>query len=1056
VIAIIAILIGLLLPPVQSMPGFDIMGVAPNVAGVNSAAAPFAASLTRWTAIVEGAADCAIEESENPMTSRIHFVRPRLQSNCIACWLTSVVLIFSVANDSHAADKFWGAILGGEFNNPNNWQGGSVAGEGDIAHFGLTTNPIFQRIYTVDFTAGATNQALVIEDDFVTFDLNGHIYNTTLTTGSEIGNVAGRAGRLTITDGTWIAVDSQLSIGTVATASGDLTISTGGVLIGSPFLLVVGSLGTGTLTTENNGEVVADEVVIGDNPGITGTATVTGFDSRLATARLTIANRGNGTLNITASGGVESSDGIVGNLAGSSGTVTVSSGGSLTVGNGLIVGQAGRGTLTVAGDGIVSAHSLSLGGDTGSSIMFGDNSGLTANLVATGPANLERTTTIVGPNVNFSAGGNLTLGNTSMLIGNIRHPSLHSPLKSAGTAALDGTFKPTFSGVMPVLGNTWNIIDASAISGNFSLDFSSAPALPAGQGYRLIQADGGTNGKLLQLAVEEVSTPGLIAYDGFDYTAGSTIIAETGGSGWANAWSGSTPSAGVGSRQIQSPGATYAMLQTTGNKAFIAATNQTQRSLLAIQGAGDETVWISFIGQRVGPDTARFFGLSFYEGTTESVNERLTIGEPTDNADDLWGAHFSSSAEGRVAVEGSSVNAESLLLARIDYHSGANDDFYLWVNPDLSLGEPSIGTAGASSAGAFNLAFNIVSMRAGTLRTSDNTHGEAFFDEIRIGSSFADVVPAVAAAAYEGFDYAPAGAAIVGANGGNGFAGPWVDSGPADHAAIAAGSLAFGGLATTGNHVSAVSRDDAIGSIFRQFSDPIGDPGTTRYLSFVVRPDGTLNEGVFNGLFGIDLPGNPTSLFIGKPGGGALDEFVLENFGGTQQHASGVTAVVGEEYLLVLRADFADGNDSFTLYINPEPGLPEPATGTIMNDSDVGLVNGVFLLSTGAFSIDEIRLGSSYADVVPAVPLRGDFNQDGTVDAADYVVWRKGLGATYTQDDYNTWQANFGATLGSGADASRSDHAISPLVPEPATVLLLVFGAAAIYSPARQFRAQFG
>ena len=40
----------------------------------------------------------------------------------------------------------------------------------------------------------------------------------------------------------------------------------------------------------------------------------------------------------------------------------------------------------------------------------------------------------------------------------------------------------------------------------------------------------------------------------------------------------------------------------------------------------------------------------------------------------------------------------------------------------------------------------------------------------------------------------------------------------------------------------------------------------------------------------------------------------------------------------------------------------------------------------------------------------GDFNQDGTVDAADYVVWRKDLGGIYTQNDYNIWRAHFGQT----------------------------------------------
>ena len=35
----------------------------------------------------------------------------------------------------------------------------------------------------------------------------------------------------------------------------------------------------------------------------------------------------------------------------------------------------------------------------------------------------------------------------------------------------------------------------------------------------------------------------------------------------------------------------------------------------------------------------------------------------------------------------------------------------------------------------------------------------------------------------------------------------------------------------------------------------------------------------------------------------------------------------------------------------------------------------------------------------------GDYNDDGAVNAADYVVWRKTDG---TPEGYNTWRANFG------------------------------------------------
>ena len=68
--------------------------------------------------------------------------------------------------------------------------------------------------------------------------------------------------------------------------------------------------------------------------------------------------------------------------------------------------------------------------------------------------------------------------------------------------------------------------------------------------------------------------------------------------------------------------------------------------------------------------------------------------------------------------------------------------------------------------------------------------------------------------------------------------------------------------------------------------------------------------------------------------------------------------------------------------------------------------------------------------------LAGDFNSDGTVDAADYVSWRKTLSTDVAQ--YYAWRANFAATLPTGAGSELNFS----VVPEPAT--LLPIGAAAI------------
>ena len=85
---------------------------------------------------------------------------------------------------------------------------------------------------------------------------------------------------------------------------------------------------------------------------------------------------------------------------------------------------------------------------------------------------------------------------------------------------------------------------------------------------------------------------------------------------------------------------------------------------------------------------------------------------------------------------------------------------------------------------------------------------------------------------------------------------------------------------------------------------------------------------MFNGFFGVTLKGSLfNDLFIGKPGGGALGQYVLETRGGSGQVPSGTSTDVGETALLVVKAQFQSGNDLFTLYTNPKPGEPEPSSG---------------------------------------------------------------------------------------------------------------------------------
>jgi hypothetical protein len=68
----------------------------------------------------------------------------------------------------------------------------------------------------------------------------------------------------------------------------------------------------------------------------------------------------------------------------------------------------------------------------------------------------------------------------------------------------------------------------------------------------------------------------------------------------------------------------------------------------------------------------------------------------------------------------------------------------------------------------------------------------------------------------------------------------------------------------------------------------------------------------------------------------------------------------------------------------------------------------------------------------------GDFNRNGKVDAADYVVWRKGLGTTYIQSDYDVWRTHYGQAAGSGAGAGSGVVGAASAVPEPAALATVI------------------
>jgi hypothetical protein len=118
-------------------------------------------------------------------------------------------------------------------------------------------------------------------------------------------------------------------------------------------------------------------------------------------------------------------------------------------------------------------------------------------------------------------------------------------------------------------------------------------------------------------------------------------------------------------------------------------------------------------------------------------------------------------------------------------------------------------------------------------------------------------------------------------------------------------------------------------------------------------------------------------------------------------------------------------------------GLPS-STAIVLATLSAGDVHALTALVTRA---DGFTVRTTNIVTALTASFQGDFNNDGAVDAADYVVWRKGLGTMYTQSDYNAWRARFGQTAGSGLALGSFSNTT---IPEPAAATLLILVAAGV------------
>lgn len=337
--------------------------------------------------------------------------------------------------------------------------------------------------------------------------------------------------------------------------------------------------------------------------------------------------------------------------------------------------------------------------------------------------NIVWSDTLTNPNFRLSVAG-IVSGQTFVVDHNIfQQPDSRPLVKWLGTSYYDwATFQTATGQGLNSTSSNPDWVDAP--NGDFSLNDTS-PAIDQGDTPTGSTTDfyGNTapQGGATDIGVSESGS--LVVYEGFDYTTG-TLTTGNGGLGWSGDW---VESGGAGEVSIQINTAwpsdlLYTGLPLSGNRLNIYDTdgsNQTlTRSLNQSMGSTTGTYWVSFMARKHSSGRSFTFdmdGFSFYVAALD-----WSVKTPGTSYATLTGANYGST---------------HLFVARVD-STLSSDTVYVWVDPDLSAGEPATSSADLTITDS-PFTFDSVELKQGPW---GNGFQSTSVDEIHVGFDFTAVV----------------------------------------------------------------------------------------------------------------------------------------------------------------------------------------------------------------------------------------------------------------------------------------------------------------------------
>lgn len=232
----------------------------------------------------------------------------------------------------------------------------------------------------------------------------------------------------------------------------------------------------------------------------------------------------------------------------------------------------------------------------------------------------------------------------------------------------------------------------------------------------------------------------LVAYEGFGDAGGTELAGSTANSGLGS-W---TLVSGVsGSATYATPGLSYNSLEVAGNRISFSTGTALYANLSSPFSIGASSVgefWGSFIMNTSNSSGDAALSLFQNASPNSSTGALATIGMVNSgDARLISGRTMDVNGNNGLVTSTASATQQNFYLFRItiDTNAGAVESGTFWINPTLTSGM-GLGDLGAGFSAIFNNTGLDSIAAIGLYTTGTNA---AVFDEIRLGTTLADVVP---------------------------------------------------------------------------------------------------------------------------------------------------------------------------------------------------------------------------------------------------------------------------------------------------------------------------